>query len=63
MNHGTAGRRGVVIVIAEHGDALTAWLRRGHVNAAVVPDRTVARAGRDVAALCGWASELLGERS
>jgi 3-(3-hydroxy-phenyl)propionate hydroxylase len=56
-------RRGVVVLNPEPGDALATWLRRGHANAAVVrPDRTVARAGRDVAALCAWTTGVLRER-
>lgn len=56
-------RRGVVVLIAQPGDVLATWLRRGHAKAAVVrPDRTVARAGRDVAALCTWTTGMLGER-
>jgi 2-polyprenyl-6-methoxyphenol hydroxylase-like FAD-dependent oxidoreductase len=48
-------RRNVAVLIAEAGSPLRAWLRRGRVNAALVrPDRTVARAGRDLAALCAW---------
>jgi 3-(3-hydroxy-phenyl)propionate hydroxylase len=55
-------RRGVVVLIPEPGDALATWLRRGRANAAVVrPDRTVARAGRDVAALCAWTTGILRE--
>ncbi len=53
-------RRGVVVLVADPGAELGAWLRRGHATAAVVrPDRTVARAGRDVAALCGWIATVL----
>lgn len=56
-------RRGIVVVIAEPGDALHSWLHRGHATAAVVrPDRTVARAGRDIVALCGWVTTVLQER-
>ncbi|WP_197516021.1 bifunctional 3-(3-hydroxy-phenyl)propionate/3-hydroxycinnamic acid hydroxylase [Mycobacterium sp. 1465703.0] len=56
-------RRGVVVLTARPGDALAAWLRRGHASAAVVrPDRTVARAGRDIAALCDWTTDVLRER-
>jgi 3-(3-hydroxy-phenyl)propionate hydroxylase len=55
-------RRGVVVLIPQPGDVLATWLRRGHANAAVVrPDRTVARAGRDVAALCAWTTGVLRE--
>ncbi|MGN6336137.1 bifunctional 3-(3-hydroxy-phenyl)propionate/3-hydroxycinnamic acid hydroxylase MhpA [Mycobacterium sp.] len=55
-------RRGVVVLTPQPGDVLATWLRRGHANAAVVrPDRTVARAGRDVAALCAWTTEVLRE--
>ena len=55
-------RRGVVVLTPQPGDVLATWLRRGHANAAVVrPDRTVARAGRDVAALCAWTTGVLRE--
>ncbi|SPM26612.1 bifunctional 3-(3-hydroxy-phenyl)propionate/3-hydroxycinnamic acid hydroxylase [Mycobacterium terramassiliense] len=53
-------RRGVAVVPAEPGSALEAWLRRGRANAALVrPDRTVMRAGRDLAALCAWTGSVL----
>ncbi|WP_197694069.1 bifunctional 3-(3-hydroxy-phenyl)propionate/3-hydroxycinnamic acid hydroxylase [Mycobacterium sp. 852002-40037_SCH5390672] len=56
-------RRGVDIVIPQPGDALAGWLRRGRANAAMVrPDRTVARAGRDVTAVCAWTAGVLRER-
>lgn len=56
-------RRGVVVLTPQPGDTLATWLRRGRANAAVVrPDRSVARAGRDVAALCAWATGVLRER-
>ena len=56
-------RRGVVVLIPQSGDALATWLRRGRADATVVrPDRTVARAGRDVASLCAWATAVLRER-
>jgi len=56
-------RRGVVVLIAQPGDALSAWLRRGHADAVVVrPDRTVACAGRDIAALCAWTANVLHQR-
>ncbi|WP_231639393.1 bifunctional 3-(3-hydroxy-phenyl)propionate/3-hydroxycinnamic acid hydroxylase MhpA [Mycobacterium sp. Marseille-P9652] len=43
-------RRGAVVVTAEPGGELAAWLRRGHANAAVVrPDGTVMYARRDAA--------------
>ena len=55
-------RRGVVVLTPQPGEVLATWLRRGHANAAVVrPDRTVARAGRDVAALCAWTTGVLRE--
>lgn len=55
-------RRGVVVLIPRPGDDLATWLRRGYAGAAVVrPDRTVARAGRDVAALCAWTTGVLRE--
>jgi 3-(3-hydroxy-phenyl)propionate hydroxylase len=53
-------RRGVVVVAAQPGSALSAWLRRGRATAALVrPDRTVMRAGRDLAAICAWAATVL----
>ncbi|GAB1813395.1 bifunctional 3-(3-hydroxy-phenyl)propionate/3-hydroxycinnamic acid hydroxylase MhpA [Mycobacterium sp. MUNTM1] len=56
-------RRGVAVLIPQPGDELATWLRRGHADAAVVrPDRTVAGAGRDVAALCAWITGVLRER-
>jgi 2-polyprenyl-6-methoxyphenol hydroxylase-like FAD-dependent oxidoreductase len=56
-------RRGVVVLMAEPGTALAAWLRRGRATAALVrPDRTVARAGRDLTALCAWTTATLRER-
>jgi 2-polyprenyl-6-methoxyphenol hydroxylase-like FAD-dependent oxidoreductase len=54
-------RSGVVMLVAEPGSALQLWLRRGHATAAIVrPDRTVLRAGHDVAALCAWTIGRLG---
>jgi 3-(3-hydroxy-phenyl)propionate hydroxylase len=48
-------RRRVVVVDAEPGSALRAWLHRGGAEAALVrPDGTVMHAGRNVAALCAW---------
>jgi 2-polyprenyl-6-methoxyphenol hydroxylase-like FAD-dependent oxidoreductase len=48
-------RRGVIIVVAEAGDALATWLHRARATAALVrPDGTVAHAGRNVAAVCAW---------
>ncbi|OBG81384.1 bifunctional 3-(3-hydroxy-phenyl)propionate/3-hydroxycinnamic acid hydroxylase [Mycobacterium sp. E3305] len=58
-------RRDVTVLVADPGSALETWLRRGRVTAALVrPDRTVARAGRDLAALCAWTATALspGER-
>jgi 3-(3-hydroxy-phenyl)propionate hydroxylase len=56
-------RRGVVVVAAEPGGALEAWLRRGRATAALVrPDRTVMRAGRDLAAMCAWTATVLHAR-
>ncbi|WP_199182779.1 bifunctional 3-(3-hydroxy-phenyl)propionate/3-hydroxycinnamic acid hydroxylase [Mycobacterium sp. 4858] len=53
-------RRNVTVLVAEPGSPLAAWLHRGHATAAVVrPDRTVARAGRDVAALCAWTATVV----
>jgi 3-(3-hydroxy-phenyl)propionate hydroxylase len=54
-------RRGFVVLVARPGDALAQWLRGGRSTAALIrPDRTVMRAGRDVAALCEWASSIVG---
>ncbi|MGO8849817.1 bifunctional 3-(3-hydroxy-phenyl)propionate/3-hydroxycinnamic acid hydroxylase MhpA [Mycobacterium sp.] len=56
-------RRGVIVLVADPDAALGAWLHRGRATAAVVrPDRTVARAGRDVAALCAWVATFLRSR-
>ena len=45
--------RGAQVVEVEAGSPLHAWLSAGRAGAALVrPDLTVARAGRDVAALC-----------
>ena len=53
-------RREVAVLVAEAGGPLGAWLRRGRVTAALVrPDRTVARAGRDLADLCAWTATVL----
>ena len=53
-------RRGVVVLVAQPGSALDVWLRRGRATAALVrPDRTVMRAGRDLAALCAWTATVL----
>ena len=52
--------RGVLVLLAEPGTALAAWLRRGRATAALVrPDRTVAHAGRDVAGLVAWTTGTL----
>lgn len=57
-------QRGVVVVVAQPGGVLATWLRRGRATAAIVrPDRTVMRAGRDVAALCAWTLTTVGRRS
>lgn len=46
-------RRGAVVVEARPGTELARWLRSGRSAAAIVrPDRTVLRAGRDVADIC-----------
>jgi 3-(3-hydroxy-phenyl)propionate hydroxylase len=46
-------RCGVAVRVAEPGGELAAWLRRGRAHAVLVrPDRTVARAGRDIQAVC-----------
>ncbi|WP_082946748.1 bifunctional 3-(3-hydroxy-phenyl)propionate/3-hydroxycinnamic acid hydroxylase [Mycobacterium sp. ACS4054] len=53
-------RRNVAVLVADADSPLGSWLRRGRASAALVrPDRTVARAGRDLAALCGWAATAL----
>ncbi|CQD16912.1 3-(3-hydroxyphenyl)propionate hydroxylase [Mycobacterium europaeum] len=53
-------RRNVAVLVAEAGGPLATWLHRGHATGAVVrPDRTVARAGRDVAALCAWTAAVV----
>jgi len=50
-------RWGVVVLAAQPGSALASWLRQGRATAAIVrPDRTVMRAGRDIAALCAGIS-------
>jgi 2-polyprenyl-6-methoxyphenol hydroxylase-like FAD-dependent oxidoreductase len=52
-------RRGAVVVVAQPDSALGTWLRRGRASAAIVrPDRTVMRAGCDVAALCAWTTTV-----
>ncbi|OBA64027.1 3-(3-hydroxyphenyl)propionate hydroxylase [Mycobacterium sp. 1100029.7] len=62
-DHETAlQQNGFVVVVAEPGDMLMRWLRRGRATAAVIrPDRTVMRTGRDVAALCTWVSGVVGQ--
>jgi 2-polyprenyl-6-methoxyphenol hydroxylase-like FAD-dependent oxidoreductase len=56
----TLRRRGVEVVVAEPDGALGEWLRRGRATAALVrPDRTVMRAGRDLAGLCAWTATVL----
>jgi 2-polyprenyl-6-methoxyphenol hydroxylase-like FAD-dependent oxidoreductase len=53
-------RSGVVVLVALPGSVLETWLRRGWATAAIVrPDRTVMRAGRDVASLCAWTTTVL----
>ena len=57
------GQRGIVVVATRPGDALAQWLRGGRATAALIrPDRTVMRAGRDVSALCTWASSVVAGR-
>lgn len=57
-------QRAFVVIVAQPGDVLATWLRRGRATAAIVrPDRTVMRAGRDVAALCAWTLTTVGRRS
>ena len=56
-------QRGIVVLVTQPGDALAQWLRGGRATAALVrPDRTVMRAGRDVSALCAWASRVVDAR-
>lgn len=56
-------QRGFVVLVTQPGDALAHWLGEGRATAALVrPDRTVMRAGRDVAALCAWASGIVDGR-
>jgi 3-(3-hydroxy-phenyl)propionate hydroxylase len=51
--HHEMTRRGAVVVEAPPGTELAYWLRSGRSTAAIVrPDRTVLRAGRDVADIC-----------
>ncbi|BBY31695.1 bifunctional 3-(3-hydroxy-phenyl)propionate/3-hydroxycinnamic acid hydroxylase [Mycolicibacterium sediminis] len=46
-------RRDALVHVDDPGTELAEWLRRGRARAALVrPDRTVLRAGRDVAAVC-----------
>jgi 3-(3-hydroxy-phenyl)propionate hydroxylase len=53
-------RRRVVVVDAQPGSALGAWLHRGGARAALVrPDGTVMHAGRNVHALCAWTGTAL----
>ncbi|MGD1282789.1 bifunctional 3-(3-hydroxy-phenyl)propionate/3-hydroxycinnamic acid hydroxylase [Mycobacterium seoulense] len=53
-------RRNVAVLIAEADSPLAAWLHRGHATAALLrPDRTVARAGRDVTGVCAWTVAVL----
>lgn len=53
-------RRGFVVLVTQPGDALAQWLRDGRATGALVrPDRTVLRAGRDVSALCAWATGVV----
>jgi 3-(3-hydroxy-phenyl)propionate hydroxylase len=52
--------RGTEVLEVETGSPLYKWLADGHAAAALVrPDHTVARAGRDVAALCQAAPRFL----
>ena len=52
-------RRGAVVVQAPPGTELAHWLRSGHSTAAIVrPDRTVLRAGRNVADICNAVPEF-----
>ncbi|OBG91756.1 3-(3-hydroxyphenyl)propionate hydroxylase [Mycobacterium sp. E3251] len=53
-------QRDVAVLVTEAGSPLEAWLERGRATAALVrPDRTVAHAGRDLAALCAWTATIL----
>ena len=48
------------MLVADRDTELEKWLRRGRATAAIVrPDRTVMRAGRDVAALCAWTASVV----
>ncbi len=56
-------QRDIVVLVIQPGDALAQWLRGGRATTALVrPDRTVMRAGRDVSALCAWASRVVDAR-
>jgi len=51
--------RGATLIEAPAGSPLHAWLSAAHVTAALVrPDHTVARAGRDVGAICAAVPRL-----
>ncbi|OBB64417.1 bifunctional 3-(3-hydroxy-phenyl)propionate/3-hydroxycinnamic acid hydroxylase [Mycobacterium sp. 852014-50255_SCH5639931] len=53
-------QRQVTVLVAEAGSPLEAWLKRGRATAALVrPDRTVAHAERDLAALCAWTATVI----
>jgi 3-(3-hydroxy-phenyl)propionate hydroxylase len=53
QQHAQLRQRGAVGFTAEADDELHRWLRGAHATAAIVrPDRTVLRAGRDVADIC-----------
>ncbi|MHA7651665.1 bifunctional 3-(3-hydroxy-phenyl)propionate/3-hydroxycinnamic acid hydroxylase MhpA [Mycobacterium sp. ML4] len=55
----TLRERNVAIIMPARNDPLDAWLRRGGATAALVrPDRTVMRAGRDVARVAASAATL-----
>ncbi|MEZ0351611.1 bifunctional 3-(3-hydroxy-phenyl)propionate/3-hydroxycinnamic acid hydroxylase [Mycobacterium sp. pR1184] len=56
-------QRGFTVLVAQPGDELASWLREGHATTALVrPDGTVMRAGRNVDALCAWASGVVNGR-
>ena len=52
-DHSAVTGRGGTAYVAEPGTELATWLAHGSADAAIIrPDRTVMRAGRDVAELC-----------
>lgn len=56
--------RNIAVVVAQPGDELDRWLRRGRAAAAAVrPDRTVMCAGHDAAAVCAAMVACVGPAS